>query len=156
VTDLPPLPADFDPEALVPEAFLERPPADAGDLTLDSVTVLREWLAYLREEGGVITIHMLDDDEIEQAVSALVDDYRRQGIDLWDRRDLLSTVWTTQTWGGGGGGARAAGGGRPARRTPRLLPCDRTACQRGDHPGAAHPRRVRRRGGPLTERLTYP
>jgi hypothetical protein len=97
VTDLPPLPADFDPEALVPEAFLERPPADAGDLTLDSVTVIREWLAYLREEGGVITIHMLDDDEIEQAVSALVDDYRRQGIDLWDRRDLLSTVWTTQT-----------------------------------------------------------
>ena len=98
MTDLPPLPDDVDPDVLDPALFLERPETDAGDLTLDSVSVIREWLQFLRSpDSTIINIAMLDDVEIEQAVAALVEDYRRQGLDLWDRHDLLSAMWTTQT-----------------------------------------------------------
>lgn len=97
MTDLPPLPDDVDTSDLIPELFVERPVADAGNLTLDSVDMLRGWLQYLRSPESTLTVTMLGDDEIEQAVTALVDDYRRQGLDLWNRHDLLAALWNTQT-----------------------------------------------------------
>lgn len=96
MTDLPPVPDDFDTDALDPVFFLERPDANPGDLTLDSVSMLREWLQYLTSEDSYVRVELLDDAEIEQAVTALVDDYRHQGLDLWSRHDLLSAMWTMQ------------------------------------------------------------
>jgi hypothetical protein len=98
MTDLPPVPEDFDADALTPEAFLERPTADAGDLTLDSISVVRGWLNYLRTSPtSPIVIVPLENDEIDIAIASLAGDYRKQGVDLYDKRDLLSAYWTHQT-----------------------------------------------------------
>lgn len=103
---LPDLPEGETAEHLDPDMFYVRPSANPEDLTLESIRPMREWIDTLTtppeqrngEAASSAFYFDLSEDQsmIEQSVETLVDDYRRQGLDLWDRRDLLSAAWTLQ------------------------------------------------------------
>lgn len=103
---LPDLPEGETADHLDPDMFYVRPSADPSNLTLESIRPMREWIDTLttppseREGEAAASAFFFDLSEdvsmVEQSVETLVDDYRRQGIDLWNRRELLSAAWTLQ------------------------------------------------------------
>lgn len=103
---LPDLPEGETADHLDPDMFYVRPAVNRENLTLESVRPMREWIDTLttppgeRSGDAASSAFYFDLSEdvsmVEQSVETLVDDYRRQGIDLYDRRDLLSAAWTLQ------------------------------------------------------------
>jgi hypothetical protein len=98
--ELPELPEDIVDEliALDPTEFLNRPTTDEGALSCESLEIVRSWLAYIMAQDGRGPVRLLplNDPDIDQAVESLAADYRKQGLDLWSERDLLSAYWTHQ------------------------------------------------------------
>lgn len=98
-SDLPILPDEVRAEldALTPEAVAAPPACDPGDLTVDKLELIRDWLHALRHSNiSVLKVLPLSDEQLDQSITSIVSDHRSIGIDLRAKRDLLVTYFGLQ------------------------------------------------------------
>ena len=99
MNDLPELPAELAAafEDLDPAAVAEGPAFDADNLTPGKLFLIRDWLHMLmHDDESFLSVVPLSEDQLDRAVSATASDFRRMGINLRDRRDLLITYFGLQ------------------------------------------------------------
>jgi hypothetical protein len=99
VNDLPELPDDVaaEVESLDPAEFNAPPAPDPDDLSIRSLDPLREWLRDVRAGKTVLAVFDIPDDVLDQNMENIIADFRSQGVNLRDRRELLmcALVWQT-------------------------------------------------------------
>jgi hypothetical protein len=99
MSDLPELPDEVVDELidLDPAEFASSPTADPDKLTIRSLDPMREWLRDVRAGKTILAVHDIPDDVLDRNLENIIGDFRSQGVDIRDRRQLLTCALVWQT-----------------------------------------------------------
>lgn len=97
--ELPELPDDVMDELidLDPDQFAAPAKPDPANLTIRCLDPMRAWLRNVRAGKTILTVFDIPDDMLDQNLENIISDFRDQGVDIRDRRELLvaGLVWQT-------------------------------------------------------------